>query len=280
MIEMNGKKVRDELLQEYKNIIEKESLKITLAIIQIGHNESSNLYIKNKIKYANEIGIEVESIVLEETITEQEVIKEIETLNQNPNITGILLQAPVPNHISFENCIQKIHYRKDVEGLTSENIYRRYENQEAIIPCTAKGIMKLLEYYNIPLVGKNITIIGRSDLIGKPLIHLLLKEDATITVCHSKTKNIKEHTQNADIVISGVGKPNLIIKDMVKDNYVGIDAGITTNNEKVVGDFAKDVKEKASYYTPVPGGVGPMTIAMLMENLIQLKRKQIEERER
>ncbi len=277
LMELNGIQLRNQLLDEYKDIIKNESLEITLSIIQIGHNEASNTYIKNKIKYAKQIGINVIVKELEEDISEEEVYSIIDSLNKDPMITGILIQSPVPKHIDFNKCIERISPRKDVEGLTKENIYKIYENEKGIIPCTAKGILKLLDYYKIPIAGQHITIINRSDLIGKPLIHLLLERDATVTICHSKTKNIKDYTINADIIISGVGKENFLTEDMVKDNFIGIDAGIIQKDNKIIGDFSIDIKNKASYYTPVPGGVGPMTIAMIMENLIELKRMSREE---
>ena len=271
MREMNGIKIRKELLEEYQNRIQKENLSIKLVIIQMMEDEASNLYIHNKEKYAAQVGIETEVILLEKDTKEKEVIEIIEKLNQDQAVTGILLQSPVPDHIDFQKCTEKIAIEKDVEGLTKENLWSLHQNQEKILPCTVKGILKLLEYYQISLEGKKVTIIGRSKLIGRPLMDALINRNATVSLCHSKTKDLEEYTKLADIIISAVGNPNLITKDMVKKDFIGIDVGINKVDGKLVGDFASDVAEKASYLTPVPGGVGPMTIAMVIHNLIELK---------
>ena len=272
MREMNGIKVRKELLEEYQNRIQKENLSIKLVIIQMMEDEASNLYIHNKEKYAAQVGIETEVILLGKDTKEKEVIERIEKLNQDQAVTGILLQSPVPDHIDFQKCTEKIAIEKDVEGLTKENLWSLHQNQEKILPCTVKGILKLLEYYRIPLEGKKVTIIGRSKLIGRPLMDALINRNATVSLCHSKTKDLEEYTKLADIIISAVGKPNLITKDMVKKDFIGIDVGINKVDGKLVGDFASDVAEKASYLTPVPGGVGPMTVAMVIHNLIVRSR--------
>ena len=271
MKEMNGIKIRKELLDEYQEIIQKGNLSIKLAIIQIIENEASNLYIRNKEKYAAQVGIKTEVTLLEKDTKEIEVIELIEKLNQDPTVTGILLQSPVPEHIDFQKCTEKIAIEKDVDGLTKENLFSIRNHQEKILPCTVAGILKLLEYYQIPIEGKNVAIIGRSNLVGRPLEDALINRNATVFLCHSKTKNLKEITKISDIVISAAGVPNLITKDMVKKDFIGIDVGMNLVEGKLVGDFAKDIEEKASYLTPVPGGVGPMTVAMVIHNLIELK---------
>ena len=270
---LNGKEYREELLEEYKKKV--SGLDINLAIIQVGSEEASNLYVGNKIKYCNEVGIGVSHYHLE-TTSEAYLENLINTLNNDPKITGIILQSPTPG-IDFDSMAELIAPEKDVDGFTKENIYRLYMNDEKILPCTVKGIVKLLEHYNIPIEGNNVTIIGRGNIVGKPLALALENRNATVTLCHSKTKDLQAKTQNADIVISAAGIPNLINDTMVKDGFVGVDVGINHIDGKLVGDFNFDsVKEKASYITPVPGGVGPMTIAMIIDNLIEMKTASLE----
>ena len=268
---LNGIEIRNHLLEEYKKEIEEKQLNLSLAIIQIGKNSSSEIYVRNKIKYASQVGIKVENICLEEDTTEEKVIDCIQRLNKNPEITGIILQKPTPASIDFDKCSQMILPSKDVDGLTKENLFSIRNHQEKILPCTVAGILKLMEYYQIPLEGKNVTIISRSNLVGRPLEDALINRNATVFLCHSKTKNLKEITEISDIVISAAGVPNLITEDMVKQDFIGIDVGISLIEGKLVGDFAKETEKRASYLTPVPGGVGPMTVAMVIHNLIELK---------
>lgn len=269
MILMDGKSYRDELLIEYKERI--KELDITLAIIQVGNNDASNLYIKNKIKYCSDVGIDVKYYNIDGS--EKDVIDLINKLNNDDKITGIILQSPTPN-MDYDMLAENIDYRKDVDGFSKENIFKLYMNEESIIPCTVKGIIKLLDHYNIEISGSNICIIGRGNIVGKPLSLALTNRNATVTLCHSKTKNLKEITKKSDIIISAVGKANIITKSMVKDGFVGIDVGINRVDGKLVGDFDFDnIKDKASYITPVPGGVGPMTIAMIIDNLIEMSIK-------
>ena len=270
---ISGTETRKKLLEKYKEIISKNNLKISLVIIQVGDNEASNTYIRNKLKYTKEVGIKSKLMKLDESITEEELINIIKKLNRSKT-TGVILQSPLPSHIDFTKCARLIKDSKDVDGFSTNNLFGIRDNNEQIIPCTVKGILKLLEEYNIDLVGKNIVVIGRSNIVGRPLADALINRNATVTLCHSKTKNLEEYTKNADIVISAVGRPNLINKDMVKKDFIGIDVGINIVDGKLVGDFNKDVEEKASYLTPVPGGVGPMTVAMIIDNLIILKEKE------
>lgn len=268
---IDGIKVRRELLEKYKKKISDNNLDISLVIIQVGNNEASNTYIRNKIKYCEMVGIKVEVNKLDENVSEDEVINLIRELN-NTDVTGIILQSPTPGHIDFTKCARLIDSSKDVDGLCKENLFGLRDDHEKILPCTVKGILKLFDYYNIDLSGKNITIIGRGNLVGRPLFDALVNRDATVTLCHSKTKDLAFHTKQADIIVCAVGKHDLITKDMVKDDFIGIDVGINFVDGKLVGDFSKDVVEKASYLTPVPGGVGPMTVAMIIDNLIELKK--------
>ncbi len=271
---ISGTKVRKELLEKYRETIQKKKLKIGLAIIQLGDNEASNTYIRNKLKYTEEVGIESNLIKLPEKTKEAELIKVIEELNKDKKVTGIILQSPTPDHIDFTKCARLIDPKKDVDGFSEENLFSIRDNNEKIIPCTVKGILKLFDSYNIPVAGKDIVVIGRSNIVGRPLADALINRNATVTICHSKTKNLEKYTKHADIVVSAVGKPNLVTKEMVKRGFIGIDVGINMVDGKLVGDFTKEAGEKASYMTPVPGGVGPMTIAMIIDNLIELKEKE------
>ena len=271
---LDGKKIRDELIENYKKIIQEKDLNIVLAIIQIGENPSSSTYIKNKEIFTKKVGIETKVLKLSEDIKEEECINLINQLNNDPTITGILIQSPLPNHLDFKKLSRLIIDSKDVDGLSKNNLFSIRDNKENILPCTVKGILELLAYYHLNVAEKNIVVIGRSEIVGRPLTDALINRNATVTLCHSKTKNIEMYTSQADIVISAVGKPNLINKEMVKEGFIGIDVGINKVGDKIVGDFNENVKEKASYLTPVPGGVGPMTIAMLISNLIELKKGQ------
>lgn len=270
---LDGKKLREELLDSYKNIIEKENLKIKLAIIQVGDNEASNIYVKNKEKYCNMVGIKTDIYKLSSDTKEEELINLIDKLNKIKEVTGIILQSPVPKHIDYDRCSKTILSSKDVDGFTKENIYKLYMNEDTIMPATVKGIIVLLKKYNINIDGSNVVIIGRGNIVGKPLSLALTNENATVSLLHSHTKDITKYTKEADIIISACGTPKIITSDMIKDNSVVIDVGVNRINGKIVGDVDfESVSKKASYITPNPGGVGPMTIAMIIDNLIKLKR--------
>lgn len=270
---LDGKSYRDELLKEYKSTIEKENLKIRLDIIQIGDNKESDVYVRNKIKYSKEIGINPVLHHLDENVSEKDLKHLIDELNRNKEVTGIILQSPIPKHLDFEKMANLIDSKKDIDGFTTKNIDNLYHNKETLIPCTVKGIIKLLEHYGIDLDGKRIVIIGRGEIVGKPLALALTNRNATVTLCHSHTSDLSEYTKATDIIISAVGKPRLIKSDMVKNDSIGIDVGISVIDGKMYGDFDyENIKDKMSYITPVPGGVGPMTVAMIMENLIIAKK--------
>lgn len=269
---MDGKSLRDELLQKYKEKIEKESLDIRLDIITVGEDAASEVYVRNKVKYATEVGIEVVTHKLANTVGEKDIIELIDELNLNDEVTGIILQSPIPEGLDFKKCAGRIAYHKDIDGFTLHNIGNLYLGNESLVPCTVKGIMVLLEHYKIDLKGKNVTVVGRSEIVGKPLTLALINRDATVTLCHSKTLDLIEHTKNADIVISAVGKKGVITEEMVANGFVGIDVGINRIDGKLYGDFDfEGVASKASFITPVPGGVGPMTVAMIIDNLIIAK---------
>lgn len=275
---IDGKLVREIVKDRLKKEISELKEELTLAVIQVGTNEASNIYVNNKIKLCNDVGIN--SIHEKfDNITEEELIKKIEILNEDESVHGILVQLPLPNNFDTKKVINTISYLKDVDGLTTTNIGKLYNDEDSIIPCTALGVMKLLNYYNIDLEGKNVAIVGRSTLVGRPLFKLLLEKNATVTMCHSKTKNLIDVLNKQDIIISATGKKGLITSDMVKDGAVIIDVGITRVDNKIYGDVDFDnVYEKASFITKVPGGVGPMTVVCLMENTLncyklQKKRK-------
>lgn len=242
-----------------------------LAVIMVGNDNASQIYVKNKSKVCEEIGIIFEEYLLNENIKQDELINLIEKLNRDDSVHGILLQSPIPSNLNINEAFGKISPEKDVDGFNPVNVGKLALNQDTFVSCTPYGIMKMFESYNIDLTGKNVTIIGRSNIVGKPLIQCCLNKNATVTVCHSKTKDLNEHTKNADILIVAIGKSKFVTDDMVKDGAVVIDVGINRDeNGKLTGDVDfENVEKKASYITPVPGGVGPMTIAMLMNNVIK-----------
>ena len=271
---IDGKKLAKKIREKLKiscEELKKKGINPKLAVIMVGDNKASQIYVKNKSKVCDEIGIEFEEFILDKDIDQKELIKLIEKLNQDDNIHGILLQSPIPENLDINEAFKTINPKKDVDGFNPVNIGKLCLNQDTFVSCTPYGIMKMFEAYNIDLTGKNITILGRSNIVGKPLIQCCLNKNATVTVCHSKTTNLKEHTKNADIVISAIGKPKFVTEDMIKTGAVVIDVGTNRGEDgKLTGDVDfENVSKKASYITPVPGGVGPMTIAMLMNNVIK-----------
>lgn len=242
-----------------------------LAVIMVGDNSASKVYLKNKNKACQEVGVEYVEYLLDKDSTQQELISLIEQLNQDPLIHGILLQSPIPEQLDINQAFRAIDYRKDVDGFHPMNVGRLVLGQNTFISCTPYGVMRMFEEYGIDLCGKNVVILGRSNIVGKPLSQCCLNKNATVTICHSKTRNIAEITKTADVLISAIGKAHFVTKDMVKEGAVVIDVGINRNEEgKITGDVNfEEVKEVASYITPVPGGVGPMTIAMLLRNVLK-----------
>ena len=270
-----SKKIREELKLESNKLREKGIIP-KLAVILVGDDSASKVYVKNKNKACQEVGVEFEEILLDTTTTMEELLNIIDKLNERKDINGILLQSPIPKGLNIQEAFERIDYKKDVDGFNPINVGKLMIGQDTFISCTPYGIIKMLEAYNIPIEGKHAVVIGRSNIVGKPLSQCLLNKHATVTVCHSRTRNIAEITRTADILISAVGKINMVTENMVKDGAVVIDVGMNVNDEgKLVGDVDfKKVKEKASYITPVPGGVGPMTIAMLMNNVIKAAKLQ------
>lgn len=260
---------RNALKERVENL---KSRKITpgLAVILVGNNPASQVYVKNKIIACEKLGIFSQKIALKEETNEAELLSHIHQLNQNPNIHGILVQLPLPQQINEEAILKAIAPQKDVDGFHAQNLGALVQNTKALVACTPKGIVRLLDEEKIEIEGKHAVIIGRSTIVGKPLALLLINRGATVTVCHSKTKNLAAHTQNADILIVAIGRANFVTQEMVKEGAVVIDVGINRlANGKLAGDVDfESVKNKAAAITPVPGGVGPMTIAMLMENTV------------
>ncbi len=270
-----AKKIREQLKIEC-NELKTNKIVPKLAVIMVGDNSASKVYVKNKSKACEEIGILYEEYLLPEDIKQEELIELIKKLNQDESVNGILLQSPIPGHLNINQAFKAISYRKDVDGFTPSSVGKLSIGEDTFISCTPYGVIKIFEEYNIDLTGKDVVIIGRSNIVGKPLIQCCLNKNATVTVCHSKTNNLKEHTKRADILIAAIGKAKFITEDMVKKDAVVIDVGINRDeNGKLVGDVDfENVEKIASYITPVPGGVGPMTIAMLMNNVIKAAKEQ------
>lgn len=272
---LDGKSLRDKILEELKIRLGKTDKKPTLVVILVGDNPASKIYVNNKKKTAERLGINSMIIEYPENVEENVLLKKIEDLNNDDNVTAILVQLPLPKHIDKSRIINAISPQKDVDGFTPYNFGKLFEGEEPYVyPCTPKGIIRLLDEYKIPIAGQHIVIVGRSNIVGKPLSQMLLNRNATITICHSHTKNLAEITKTADILISAVGG-KIIGKNMLKQNSVVIDVGIFKDeNGKTRGDIDfESVAPDASYISPVPGGVGPMTIAMLMSNTVELFEK-------
>lgn len=288
MILLDGKKVAAEKRAELRETIAqlqaagKRAPK--LAIVIVGHNPASETYVANKIKACGEVGIEAEKIAFEADITEQQLLAEVSRLNHDATIDGFIVQLPLPEHISETTIMSAIDRRKDVDGLTPENVGRTVQGLPSIISATPRGIRELLAYYQIPTEGRHVVVIGGSNIVGKPIAMLLMQRpylslprmsaaslgDATVTICHSKTRDLKSICLTADIIIVAAGCPKLLTADMVKEGVTIIDVGINRVDGKLVGDVDfENVAPKAAYITPVPGGVGPMTIVSLLQNTLQ-----------
>lgn len=274
---MDGKALRDKILEDLKIKVDSFKVKPSLVVILAGDNPASQIYVNNKKKTAEKLGIKSEIINYPADISEDVLLDKIEDLNKDESVTAILVQLPLPKHIDKFKVIDAICPAKDVDGFTPENFGKLFAGEEPYVyPCTPKGILLLLDEYNIELDGKHVVIVGRSNIVGKPLSQMMLKRNATVTVCHSHTKNLAEITKTADILIPAVGE-KIIEEKMLKSGCVVIDVGIFKDeNGKTRGDvnFEK-VFRKASYITPVPGGVGPMTIASLMLNTVELFEKNL-----
>lgn len=268
-----SKQIKDELRDEVA-LLKKSGILPCLAVIQVGNDPASSVYVNNKKKACAYIGIESLSYEIEESVSEENLLELIEELNANDKVNGILVQLPLPKHIDENKVIQAIHPSKDVDGFHPETVGNMCIGTKGFLPCTPAGVIQLLKRSDIQIEGKECVVVGRSNIVGKPMAMLLLRENGTVTITHSRTKDLKEVCKRADILIAALGKPKFINSEYVKDGAVIIDVGIHRNeNNKLCGDVDfDDVLEKVSSITPVPGGVGPMTIAMLMNNCVETVR--------
>lgn len=272
---MDGKSLKGEILSGLAEEVKALDKVPTLCVIQVGDDEASNVYINQKRKMCNDIGYNFIHEKYDDSITEDELLKNIERFNSNDNIDAILVQMPLPSGINEKSIQNAVNKYKDVDGLNDSNIVDLISGKSSLYPCTACGVISLLDKYGVILEGSNVVIVGRSSLVGMPLFHMLENRNATVTLCHSKTRNLQSITKNADIIISATGVKGLIKEDMVNNNAVVVDVGIARENGKLYGDVDFDnVSKKASLITPVPGGVGPMTIASLAQNVLKAYKMQ------
>lgn len=281
---MNGaalaKKIRSVLAIEIDFCKNKYGRAPKLSVILVGNDPASMTYVKNKGKSCNEVGIESDMRYLPFSTSQEELLSLIKTLNEDDSVDGILVQLPLPKHIDKNVVLNAIDYRKDVDGLHPMNVGLLNTSEECIIPCTPKGILSLLKSENVEIAGKHTVVIGRSNLVGKPMAQLMLRENASVTVCHSKTRDLSYLTRQGEILIVAIGCPNLINADMIKQGAVVVDVGINSVDGKMVGDVynsidVSSIEKKAAAITPVPGGVGPMTIASLLENTFEIYKRRI-----
>ena len=275
MVLLDGKalsaKIKEEVKVEVAQIVKEKEITPGLAVILVGNDAASATYVASKAKACKEAGIYSVVHEMPDSITQEELLETINMMNNNPKLDGILVQLPLPKHIDTTIVLEAINPLKDVDGFHPYNVGRMVSNLDSFLPATPFGVMRMLEEHNIELSGKNVVVIGSSDIVGKPMASLLINAKATVTVCNSRTKDLKSHTLKADIVVIAVGVPYLLKEDMVKDGAVVIDVGINRlDTGKLVGDADfESLKNKCSHITPVPGGVGPMTIAMLLKNTIK-----------
>ncbi|MDE7086988.1 MAG: bifunctional methylenetetrahydrofolate dehydrogenase/methenyltetrahydrofolate cyclohydrolase FolD [Clostridia bacterium] len=269
--------IRGEIKERAAAFKEKNGLEVGLAVVLVGSDPASQVYVRNKIKGCEETGIKSFAFYLPEEATQSQVEELVEELVENPAIHGILVQLPLPKHLNAESILKLIPKNKDVDGFCEENIGNLCMNRDCLVACTPNGVMKMLEREGIDLKGKNAVVIGRSNIVGKPMAMLLLNADATVTVCHSKTKNLKDICVRADVLVAAIGRAKFVTSDMVKDGAVVIDVGMNHDeNGKLCGDVDfENVKNKCSYITPVPGGVGPMTITMLLYNTVTAAERSV-----
>lgn len=275
MVLLDGKilsaKIKEEVKVEVTQIVKEKNITPGLAVILVGNDAASATYVASKAKACKDAGIYSVVHEMPESITQEELLETINMMNNNPKLDGILVQLPLPKHIDTTTVLEAINPLKDVDGFHPYNVGRMVSNLDSFLPATPFGVMRMFEDHNIELSGKDVVVIGSSDIVGKPMASLLINKKATVTVCNSRTKDLKAHTSKADIVIIAVGVPFLLKEDMVKDGAVVIDVGINRlDTGKLVGDADfEGLKNKCSHLTPVPGGVGPMTIAMLLKNTIK-----------
>ncbi|MEG1710637.1 MAG: bifunctional 5,10-methylenetetrahydrofolate dehydrogenase/5,10-methenyltetrahydrofolate cyclohydrolase [Clostridia bacterium] len=277
-ININGKAIADEYLLKLKNEIDeykKNGQQITLAVLQVGDSSASTAYVERNAKSCNKVGIETEFVHLDKEVTTLDVVNAVKNLNNNPKINGIIVQLPLPKGVEQAVVTEAILPNKDVDGLTQANAGALYLGKKGFVPNTPMGVMTLLKLSGIEICGKRAVVIGRSNIVGKPMAMLLLQENATVTVCHSKTAEIAKVCSEADIIVCAIGKAHFLTADMVKEGAVIMDVGTNFINGKMTGDVDyENVVDKASYITPVPGGCGPMTVCMLIENTLRAAKLQ------
>ena len=272
---LDGKIIKKQILDEFKDKVNMLNVKPNFVVIQVGNNEASNIYIRNKNKMAEYIGYNFNLVKFNENISEELLLNEINKLNNDNNVHGILVQMPLPSHINTDKVQNAVSSLKDIDGLSDLNAGILFHKKNTLFPCTPLGVMELLKRYNISVSGLNAVVVGRSNLVGKPMAMMLTNADATVTLCHSKTKNLGEITKRADLLVVAVGHPKLITEDMVKEGAIVIDVGINKTDNGLCGDVDfENVINKASYITPVPGGVGQMTVAMLANNILEAYKMQ------
>ena len=264
-------KIKDQLKEEVLKIKDEYQRLPKLAVILVGDNQASQVYVRNKDRGCVYIGIESLKITHDASFSEAELLKEIEQLNQDDTVDGILVQLPLPKHINEDKVLEAIDPSKDVDGFHPQNVAKLFLGQKSLVPCTPKGMMVLLDEINYDLTGKEVVVVGRSNIVGKPVALLCLQKNATVTIAHSRTKNLKEVCKRADVLIAAVGRPKMINSEYVKEGAVVLDVGINRDeNNKLCGDVDfEDVKDLVHAITPVPGGIGPMTITMLLQNTLE-----------
>lgn len=271
-----AKEYRDEIKMFVSNLVEKGKRVPCIATILVGNDGGSMYYVNNQIKLCAQLGVKTKNYFLDEEIDEKNLIKIIEEVNNDDNVDGMILQLPLPKHLNEKYITSKIFYKKDVDGLTDINLGKFYKGEESFVPCTPLSVLELIKSTGVQIQGSNAVIIGRSNIVGKPAAQLLLNENATVTVCHSKTKDLKHICKNADILVAAIGRPGFVTGDYIKEGAIVIDVGTTMVEGKIEGDVVfEQVIEKASFVTPVPGGVGSMTTTMLIKNTCEAYKKNV-----
>ena len=275
MMILDGKKIKNLILDEVKDDVIGLGVKLKLVIIQVGNDNASDVYVKQKSNMCNYVGYDFKHIKLDSNVDTEYLVSLINDLNNDESVTGILVQLPLPSYIDKDKVLNTISCLKDVDGLSNVNKEKLVSLEDGLFPCTPVGVMELLDRYSISVDSKNVVVIGRSELVGKPLSIMIKNNGGNVTVCHSKTEDISRYTKKADIIISAVGKVNLITGDMVRVGAIVVDVGINSSENGICGDVDfESVKDKCSYITPVPGGVGPMTVAMLSKNILKAYKLQ------
>lgn len=276
MVLLDGKalaRTQEEIMKQEVEVLHQEGIVPTLAVILVGDDAASASYVSMKTKASHRVGIDSITYAYHKNISQEQLLDVIKTLNEDQRIDGILVQLPLPSHINTQEVLEAIDFKKDVDGFHPYNMGRMHAGIETFLPATPMGVMQLLKHYKIDVLGKNVAIVGASNIVGKPLAALMLQAGATVSICHIHTKDVSLFTKQADIVCVGVGKPNLITSDMVKDGVIIVDIGINRLEDgRLVGDVSSDVSLRSSFFTPVPGGVGPMTISALLQNTIQASK--------